>query len=506
LGISFPEACKQCAGEWEATPKDEKETYKEIAKGRTSPASLGIELGFRTPHQNKKTELVQQLDAEELDADEMEAQMIGWIERKVAPRSGEPVNMDSCYVVGHINVYFHPRDKNHPLMPAEVAFARFSLSGGLKETFHAMLNLPLPQIYTFSAIALAKKTHHIPPRKLGETDIGRVERELAEFLKNEPVFVMDTYNDQNQNENMTRFLRESVNMAGPQVYDLPTLMSTMENTVFYNRPETGVKDNPIGPVLYNPSIAEKYFEDDPFLYKIKSNESCEYHWAIDNGQFCSLNVVKRRVYSIWAKVGRRAAMPASGGSSLAGLEKEGATVPLAQEILADETDEAVIAYRAIECRKEETNAFGEQVTKAGSMNGQVFANPDKDPEREMKQAIQEQQMSFSNLTIDGGEKYRGGSVVTYDDDDTTSVTTTETGSVLGPTSDFPSLSSAMSSEVGGARRRPPPLGFGVVASALGRKATAGGGTGSIQSGATTVTDNSMSSAKKKSRLVAKFGN
>ena len=136
----------------------------------------------------------------------------------------------------------------------------------------------------------------------------------------------------------------------------------------------------------------------------------------------------------------------------------------------------------------------------------MFANPDKDPEREMRQAIQEQQMSFSNLTIDGGEKYRGGSVVTYDDDDTTSVTTTETGSVLGPTSDFPSLSSAMSSEVGGARRRPPPLGFGVVASALGRKATAGGGTGSIQSGATTVTDNSMSSAKRKSRLLAKFGN
>ena len=25
LGISFPEACEKCAGEWEATPKDEKE-------------------------------------------------------------------------------------------------------------------------------------------------------------------------------------------------------------------------------------------------------------------------------------------------------------------------------------------------------------------------------------------------------------------------------------------------------------------------------------------------
>ena len=107
------------------------------------------------------------------------------------------------------------------------------------------------------------------------------------------------------------------------------------------------------------------------MYKIKSKESCEYHWAIDNGQFCSLNVVKRRVYSIWAKVGRRAAMPASGGSSLAGLENEGATVPFAKEILADETDEVVIAYRAIECRREDYNAFGEQLTKAGSMNGQA---------------------------------------------------------------------------------------------------------------------------------------
>ena len=80
-----------------------------MAKGKISLASLGIELGFRTPHQNKKTELVQQLDADEQDQEELEAQMMGWIERKVAPKSGHVVNMGSCYVVGHINVYFHPR-------------------------------------------------------------------------------------------------------------------------------------------------------------------------------------------------------------------------------------------------------------------------------------------------------------------------------------------------------------------------------------------------------------
>ena len=62
------------------------------------------------------------------------------------------------------------RNKNEPLMPAEVAFARFSLSEGVKETFHALLDLtPLPMMYTYSAKAHAEKTHHIPPRAgLGE--------------------------------------------------------------------------------------------------------------------------------------------------------------------------------------------------------------------------------------------------------------------------------------------------------------------------------------------------
>merc|ERR1719206_164555 len=158
--------------------------------------------------------------------------MIGWIERKVLPKAGEAVNMDSCFVVGHINIYCSPRDKCEALMPAEVAFARFSLSEGVKETFHALLNLsPLPRMYTFSAEAHAKKTHHIPPRVIGETEAAKVKRDLAQFLRNEPVFVTDTYKDQNQRENMVRFFRESIDLGGPEVYDLPTLLATMESTV-----------------------------------------------------------------------------------------------------------------------------------------------------------------------------------------------------------------------------------------------------------------------------------
>ena len=117
------------------------------------------------------------------------------------------------------------------------------------------------------------------------------------------------------------------------------------------------------------SLFYRYFEDDPFLFKTKSNEACGFHWAIDNGQFCSLSIVKRRVYSIWAKVGRRALMPASG--SLAGLEKEAANVPVAVEVLADETDPEVDNFRRAACMKEFVNAFGQQVTRAGTMNGQA---------------------------------------------------------------------------------------------------------------------------------------
>lgn len=512
LGISMQEAFGRCAAMWEEVPKQEKERYKEMAKGKTSsPSSLGIEVGLRTPHQDTRTALVQQLDAEEQDEEELEAMMFGWIDRRVKPKpsDGDAVNMDSYFVVGHINIYCSPRDKSEPLMPAEVAFARFSLSEGVKETFHALLNLtPLPMMYTYSAKAHAEKTHHIPPRAgLGEKEAAAVKRDLANFLRNEPVFVADTYKDHGQRENMARFLRESLDMGG-EVYDLPSLLATMEKTVVGYRPETGAQNNGpwlalIGQVLNTPSSAEKYFEDDPFLFKTKSNEACDFHHAIDNGQFCSLNIVKRRVYSIWAKAGRRALMPASG--SLAGLEKEAANVPVAVEVLADETDPEVVNFRRAACMKEFVNAFGQQVTRAGTMNGQVNLNPESDPEVVMREMRgKQEQMSFSNLTIDE-EKYRGGLPAADDDDDeTTSVTTTttatDTGSVLGPSSDFPSLSSAMSSVAGGARRRGPPEGF-VVPSAFNM------GPESVQSGATTVTttDNSVTSSKRKSRLVAKFG-
>jgi len=274
----------------------------------------------------------------------------------------------------------------------------------------------------------------------------------------------------------------------------------MESTVVSNRPETGSDTGPwltlIGQVINTPSSAERYFEDDPFLFKTKSNESCGFHWAIDDGGFCSLNIVRRRVYSIWAKAGRRALMPASG--SLTGLEKEGSNVPVAVEVLPDETDHDIIAYRNAACQKEFVNAFGQQVTRAGTMNGQVNLNPESDPEAVMREMRgKQEQLSFSNLTIDE-EKYRGG--LPDDDDDTTSVTTTttatETGSVLGPSSDFPSLSSAMSSEAGGARR-----------ARTGFLRALPPAPESVQSGATTVTttDNSLTSSKRKSRLVAKFG-
>ena len=147
-------------------------------------------------------------------------------------------------------------------MPAEVAFARFSLSEGVKETFHALLNLaPLPRMYTFSANAHAENTHHIPPRVNGETDAAKVKRDLGQFLRNEPVFVTDTYKDQNQRDNMVRFFRESIDLGGPEVYDLPTLLATMESTVVSNRPETGSDTGPwltlIGQVIDTPSSAER---------------------------------------------------------------------------------------------------------------------------------------------------------------------------------------------------------------------------------------------------------
>ena len=71
--------------------------------------SPAVEVGFRTPNQNARTALVKQLDADEQDEEELEAMMIGWIERKVLAKPGEAVNMDSCFVVGHINIYCSPR-------------------------------------------------------------------------------------------------------------------------------------------------------------------------------------------------------------------------------------------------------------------------------------------------------------------------------------------------------------------------------------------------------------
>ena len=67
------------------------------------------------------------------------------------------------------------RDKNDPIVAVELAFAKFSLKEGIKDTWHSLLNLQdLPKIYTFTAIQTAQKTHKIPPNKIGETDVVKV--------------------------------------------------------------------------------------------------------------------------------------------------------------------------------------------------------------------------------------------------------------------------------------------------------------------------------------------
>ena len=92
-----------------------KDRAKEMNSGRSGGGSVrgaaggGVKLGFFYTSA-ERAQIVQEVEAEEADQDELNARMVGWINRFVEPRDrDEPIQTESVFIVGHVNVSCTPR-------------------------------------------------------------------------------------------------------------------------------------------------------------------------------------------------------------------------------------------------------------------------------------------------------------------------------------------------------------------------------------------------------------
>jgi len=493
LGISTQEAFDRCGDTWKNMTDDERQRYKNMASGmRTGFKGRAVSpttLGFRQPwHQDDSLnrQLSKQGEVMNLETeDEINYRMGNYIDNSFF-KDDELVNTETVFILGHLNVFCEPRDKKAGVFPAEIGLAKVSLSKGVIETYSKVMTLvELPQIYTFEAQKWAEKKHHIPHKAFDpfmETDRFRIRQEISNFLRKEPVFVMHR-----DTEDMRRFF--SMIGLDSDAFDAATLLKHMELSIYgpledlmidllkerltpeykeyydqikrldilkadlYERltPENKKFFDQIEELTErmktNIASAEVFLDDDTPLYKTKSNESCDFHWALDEVQHCSLNVVKRRGYAFCEEVISHLNSAISFGCippERRLMKLEGKTFPQSREIKA--TEERLPNLKKFlqnAVRKEFVNEFGQQVTRAGTMGGQVNGDLDFDAAsalREGKKRFERENIvarnAMSTLSLGTGEsaseRSRGGSVLSssykyYEDDgDTASQTNTVT--------------------------------------------------------------------------------
>ena len=234
--------------------------------------------------------------------------------------------------------------------------------------------------YKFKAQQASLGTHNLPFEDvgLGERDVVKVSAEMADFLGKEPVFCLET-----EIEDAAKALDGILENLSVPVFNLALLLAKIEASLVETMPD---RSNSVA----TKSAADTLFDQDLFCYKMKDSESCEFHRAVENVKHCSLNIVRRRVYTVCSQ---------SACDFGIGLV-EGKHMPSKRQDLAEPDPR----YKAMAVVKEFVNVFGAEVPRCGSKGGHIFVNQDMDPGPvvlKMRQANEEKmrtQLSGLNIT------------------------------------------------------------------------------------------------------------
>ena len=248
-------------------------------------------------------------------------------------------------------------------------------------------------------IKRAEKTHNIPHdnKKVGESSLRKVKKSLYQFLQGrdgslQPVFCL-ALEIEDVEGSLKALLGEAEEVEVFDVFDVGIVLSEIQ---------LRIKDEAEPVSMFSADLANHYLEEDTFLYKTASVDSCSFHQSLDNVKFCSLNIVKRRVWSICEKSTLVLGLTLDVGRHLPNEDTYADPGESQKFGDSDDEEEEEDEFKKAAVVKKGKNPFGTKVPRCGSMGGHT-ALPARDPTLEFeelrKKSEAEMTKSLMSLTL-----------------------------------------------------------------------------------------------------------
>jgi len=295
---------------WDRMTVDERETFKDRAK------MYNIKVTSTQVRYNSLGQTLTEVDIQKNQIEEERNRRRNEIEQLIrdAAEIGD-LDTKTFYLMSGSVFY----EDCNTILPAEIAFAKFSLKEGIMDTLHLEINPgELPVGSAFIAQSISESTHRypLPPECFGESNYLKTLMKIMEFLPEDeklPIFFCDGIDDitteskvYKNNQRILKYIFEAA-----QEYDVASDMkiySILELFHILQEVTTELR-NDLNPETYakpfrnlNSALCAFKQTEAEFVY---SSDSCTYHEGNDSITFCCLNKCIRFGYilSKWCATG-----------------------------------------------------------------------------------------------------------------------------------------------------------------------------------------------------------
>ena len=208
-------------------------------------------------------------------------------------------------------------------VPNEVAVVKCSIRSGINSAYHAFVDSAgsIPLGCRASARDRAEVSHNIPWRRrfvLSDDDFEGILRNLYEFSGDESGFraggdpILFALNkDSDLVESCLTFLDGFRGQSNFEVLPLDTLFYYLQTAFAESGFESGFQGRELLPFA-NPIQASDCLRDDPFTVS-PAKLCCEFHFEIDNDEFCALSCAARLAYCVFHHLNLRGGVGPGGG-------------------------------------------------------------------------------------------------------------------------------------------------------------------------------------------------
>ncbi|XP_060658014.1 protein maelstrom [Drosophila nasuta] len=288
-GLTLPQAVARCGGIWSNMNAQQRGPYNSRAKD----AEIA-ERGARE-RMTSTGQLVSTVESQQREAVQQSTQMKCNIERIVMKGKAQYDLENSKFVFAAFN-YFDKTKKDGIYTPAEFAACLFSIKSGKISVYSSLIN---PGQIMFGQSNDAKlhadSTHYLPlpPKALGETDMGKLYINIVQYLRgcqvsdnpNDPLIVFTSTELMPVVKGCFRYLASDSDIEDTEilVYDIQYLFYILKKEVMEiaDLKSTGI----------NKSVTDAVFINDHYEYN--SGISCQYHEDNDRCRYCAHSMVSR---------------------------------------------------------------------------------------------------------------------------------------------------------------------------------------------------------------------